>query len=368
METLQVRPSDTRDIVLRAMKAKRPIFLWGPPGIGKSELVQQIVDSGELGNAHMIDMRLALMEPTDLRGYPFRNPETNTMEWAPPADLPTQELADSYDTIVVFLDELNSAPPSVQAAAYQLVLNGRIGQYTMPGNVKIVAAGNRETDRGVTYRMPSPLANRFRHINMEVNFEDWSVWAVNNTVHQDVIGYLTYSKADLFDFDPKTSSQSFATPRSWNYVSEILNTEGFDTASDFQQKAEIAGAIGEGMAIKFVEHRKIASKLPNPDQILNGDVKTLDSKLSKEISAKYSLVVGLAYELNDIFKDNGIDDKFRKGLNNTVRFAYDNFEPEMVVFLFKTIMKDYQIRFNVRTDLDKDLHKTFSDRYTKYIA
>ena len=147
METLQVRPSDTRDIVLRAMKAKRPIFLWGPPGIGKSELVQQIVDSGELGNAYMIDMRLALMEPTDLRGYPFRNPETNTMEWAPPADLPTQELADSYDTIVVFLDELNSAPPSVQAAAYQLVLNGRIGQYTMPGNVKIVAAGNRETDR-----------------------------------------------------------------------------------------------------------------------------------------------------------------------------------------------------------------------------
>ena len=192
METLQVRPSDTRDIVLRAMKAKRPIFLWGPPGIGKSELVQQIVDSGELGNAYMIDMRLALMEPTDLRGYPFRNPETNQMEWAPPADLPTQELADSYDTIVIFLDELNSAPPSVQAAAYQLVLNGRIGQYVLPGNVKIVAAGNRETDRGVTYRMPSPLANRFRHINMEVNFEDWSYWATDNKVHPDVIGYLTY--------------------------------------------------------------------------------------------------------------------------------------------------------------------------------
>ena len=210
METLQVRPSDSKDIVLRAMKASRPIFLWGPPGIGKSELVEQIVDSGELGNAYMIDMRLALMEPTDLRGYPFRNPETNTMEWAPPADLPTEELAEKYDTIVVFLDELNSAPPSVQAAAYQLVLNGKIGQYTMPGNVKIVAAGNRETDRGVTYRMPSPLSNRFRHINMEVNFEDWQVWAINNQVHQDVIGYLTYSKADLFDFDPKTSSQSFA--------------------------------------------------------------------------------------------------------------------------------------------------------------
>ena len=367
MNEVTARATTVTPIVERAMAANRPIFLWGAPGIGKSELVAGITDSLP-GNNLMIDLRLALMEPTDLRGYPFRNPETNQMEWSPPVDLPSMEQAELYDTIVLFLDELNSAPPSVQAAAYQLVLNGRIGQYEMPSNVRIVAAGNRDTDRGVTYRMPSPLANRFRHINMDVNFEDWSIWATDNKVHQDVIGYLTYSKADLFDFDPKTSSQSFATPRSWNFVSEILATAGFDTAPDYEQKVEIAGAIGEGMAIKFVEHRKIASKLPNPDQILNGEVKTLDTKLSKEISAKYSLVVGLAYELNDIFKDNGIDDKFRKGLNNTVRFAYDNFEPEMVVFLFKTIMKDYQIRFNVRTDLDKDLHKTFSDRYTKYIA
>jgi len=368
METLQVRPADVEPVVHRAMQVNRPIFLWGAPGIGKSELVQGIVDSGTLGNAMLIDMRLALMEPTDLRGYPFRNPENNQMEWSPPADLPSQELADEYDTIVLFLDELNSAPPSVQAAAYQLVLNGRVGQYKLPKNVRIVAAGNRETDRGVTYRMPAPLANRFRHINMEVNFEDWSKWAINNDIHPDVVGYLSFSKGDLFDFDPKSSSQAYATPRSWTFVSEILGATGFNEASPFQQKAEIAGAIGEGMAIKFVEHRKIASNLPNPEQIIDGSVKGLDNKLSKEISAKYSLVVGLAYELNEMFKNNGIDDDFKKGLNNTVRFSYDNFEPEMVVFLFKTIMKDYQIRFNVRTDLDKDLHKTFSDRYTKYIA
>lgn len=368
METLNVRAKSVKPIILRALKVNRPIFIWGAPGIGKSELVQGLVDEGELGNALMIDMRLALLEPTDLRGYPFRNPETNQMEWSPPSDLPSQDLAASYDNVVLFLDELNSAPPSVQAAAYQLVLNRRIGQYILPDNVKIVAAGNRETDRGVTYRMPAPLANRFRHVNMEVNFEDWSQWAMKNTVHPDVIGYLSFSKGDLFDFDPKSSSQSFATPRSWTFVSEMLAADGFDSADGFEQKAEIAGAIGEGMAIKFVEHRRIASKLPNPDQIIGGEVKNLDNKLSKEISAKYSLVVGLAYELNEMFKDAGIDDKFRKALNNVVRFSYDNFEPEMVVFLFKTIMKDYQIRFNVRTDLDKELHKTFSERYTKYIA
>jgi len=368
METLNVRAKSVTPIIQRALKVNRPIFIWGAPGIGKSELVAGIVDSGELGNALCIDLRLALLEPTDLRGYPFRNPETNQMEWSPPSDLPSQELAESYDNVILFLDELNSAPPSVQAAAYQLVLNRRVGQYILPDNVRIIAAGNRETDRGVTYRMPAPLANRFRHINMEVNFEDWSKWAMNNAVHPDVIGYLSFAKGDLFDFDPKSSSQSFATPRSWTYVSEMLGAEGFDSAEAYEQKVEIAGAIGEGMAIKFVEHRKIASKLPNPDQIIDGSVKTLDSKLSKEISAKYSLVVGLAYELNEMFKTSGIDDKFRKALNNTVKFSYDNFEPEMVVFLFKTIMKDYQIRFNVRTDLDKELHKTFSERYTKYIA
>ena len=358
METLQARASTVQPIVERAMQAKRPIFLWGAPGIGKSELVEGIVDNMP-GNNLMIDMRLALMEPTDLRGYPFRNPETNQMEWAPAADLPTMEQAELYDMIVLFLDELNSAPPSVQAAAYQLILNGRIGQYVLPKNVRIVAAGNRETDRGVTYRMPAPLANRFRHINMEVNFEDWSIWATDNKVHPDVIGYLTYSKADLFDFDPKTSSQSFATPRSWNFVSEILNTLGFDTAPDYEQKVEIAGAIGEGMAIKFCEHRKIASKLPNPEDVLNGKVKKLDIK---EKSAQYSFAIGLCYELAELA--NGDVDLFDKGVDYFFDFIMANFEPELVIFSAKTVLSDHDIDIKPRKLQGK---KEFKDRYWKYL-
>jgi len=358
METLQARASTVQPIVERAMQAKRPIFLWGAPGIGKSELVEGIVDNMS-GNNLMIDMRLALMEPTDLRGYPFRNPETNQMEWAPAADLPTAEQAELYDIIVLFLDELNSAPPSVQAAAYQLILNGRIGQYVLPKNVRIVAAGNRETDRGVTYRMPAPLANRFRHINMEVNFEDWSIWATDNKVHQDVIGYLTYSKADLFDFDPKTSSQSFATPRSWNFVSEILNTSGFDTAPDYEQKVEIAGAIGEGMAIKFCEHRKIASKLPNPEDVLNGKVKKLDIK---EKSAQYSFAIGLCYELAELA--DGDLGKFDTGVDYFFDFIMANFEPELVIFSAKTVLSDHDIDIKPRKLQGK---KEFKDRYWKYL-
>jgi hypothetical protein len=361
MTEVTARASTVTPIVERSMAANRPIFLWGPPGIGKSELVASITDNLP-GNNLMIDLRLALMEPTDLRGYPFRNPENNTMEWSPPVDLPSQELASQYDTIVLFLDELNSAPPSVQAASYQLILNGKIGQYEMPSNVRIVAAGNRETDRGVTFRMPAPLANRFRHINMEVNFEDWQQWAVNNDIHSEVVGYLSYAKQDLFDFDPKTSSQSFATPRSWSYISEILNVPGFAEADRKEQLVELAGAIGEGMAIKFNEHRKIAQDLPNPTDILNGKVKELNTKVAKEISAKYSLVVGLAYEINEAYKEAGSVDKDMGVMLN------HNFEPEMVIFSLKTLMKDYKIVFNFRKVLDKDVQSTFNDKYLKYIV
>tara|TARA_R110000803_G_scaffold41704_4_gene89602 strand:+ start:7187 stop:8284 length:1098 start_codon:yes stop_codon:yes gene_type:complete len=363
---LQVKSTQVISIARRAIAANQPCFLWGAPGIGKSDVVRQVAD--EIGNSVVIDMRLALMEPTDLRGYPFRNLETNQMEWAPPADLPTDEFASQYEYVILFLDELNSAPPSVQAAAYQLVLNGRVGQYVLPKNVRIIAAGNRETDRGVTYRMPAPLANRFRHINMTHDFGAWMTWALLNEVHPDVIGYLSYAKQDLFDFDPKTSSQAFATPRSWSVVSGMIAVDGFDTADIFEQKAEIAGAVGEGMAAKFIEHRRISGTMPNPEDILNGKVKKLNPKLSSEISAKYSLVVGLTYEVNEMYKENGTKGDFKEKFNNAVRFAYDNFDPEMVVLLFKTIMTDYKIRFNIRTDLDKDVYKVFSERYTKYIV
>ena len=138
-ENRTVTPAETRSRLLRAFKVKRPVFLWGPPGIGKSELVADITE--ELGG-HMIDLRLGQMEPTDIRGIPFYNKDNGKMDWAEPIDLPSEELASQYPIIVLFLDEMNSAAPSVQAAAYQLILNRRIGKYKLPDNVVMVAAGN----------------------------------------------------------------------------------------------------------------------------------------------------------------------------------------------------------------------------------
>ena len=351
--TRTVTPNSAKASIKHAVTKQRPVFLWGPPGIGKSDIVAQISDS--LPNSHLIDVRLSLWEPTDVKGIPYFDSNTGTMVWAPPSELPSEEFAAQYDNIVLFLDEMNSAAPAVQAAAYQLILNRKVGTYKLPDNVLIVAAGNREADKGVTYRMPAPLANRFVHLEMRVDFDDWFQWAVDNNVHKDVVGYLTFAKKDLYDFDPKSPSRSFATPRSWSFVSELIE-DGIDenTTTDL-----VSGAVGEGLAVKFMAHRKVAASMPNPTDILAGKVKEMTGK---EISAMYSLTVSLCYELKEASDKN--DKKFDDKVNNFLRFAMDNFDTELVVMGIKLALTQYSLPI----DPDEvECFDEFHDRYGKYI-
>jgi hypothetical protein len=341
--------------IRKCFAKKRPAFLWGPPGIGKSEVVEGIARSM---NGFMIDLRLGQMDPTDIRGVPFYNKDLGVMDWAPPIDLPTQELCDQYPIVVLFLDEMNSAAPAVQAAAYQLILNRRVGKYVLPDNVVMIAAGNRESDKGVTYRMPTPLANRFIHIEMRADFTVWADWAVNNGIHKDVVGYLSFAKQDLYDFDAKSASRSFATPRSWTFVSELLEDDDLDTetATDL-----IAGTVGEGLAVKFMAHRKVAGKLPNPTDVLEGKVKKLKVD---EVSAQYSLVISMCYELKDAL-ENGLSNKdFHKRADNFFRFMMDNFETELVVMGARIALTTYNLPFQP-TELKN--FDEFHQRYGKYI-
>lgn len=327
----QVTPKGAKNALRTAFAIRRPVFMWGPPGVGKSDIIHQL---GEEMNAAVIDIRLSLWEPTDIKGIPFFDPTSNTMKWGSPSELPTEEFASLYKYVILFLDEMNSAAPSVQAAAYQLILNRRVGQYRLPDNVLIVAAGNRDSDKGVTYRMPAPLANRFVHIEMKVDFDDWSDWAASHKVHKDVVGYLTFSKGDLYDFDPKSGSRAFATPRSWSFVSELLESE----ASNETLMDLIAGTVGEGLALKFMAHRKVASKMPNPVDILTGKVETIDFK---EVSAAYSLVVGMLYEIREVAdKKEDINPFF----NNFIKFMMNNFETELAIMGFRQAIAQYNLK------------------------
>ena len=355
MSNRTVTPNKAKKSIMRAFRKKRPVFLWGAPGIGKSDIVKQITHS--FSNSHLIDIRLSLWEPTDIKGIPYFDANEGKMVWGAPSELPDAAMAAKYDTIVLFLDEMNSAAPSVQAAAYQLILNRKVGTYKLPDNVIIIAAGNRDADKGVTYRMPAPLANRFVHLELAVSFDDWFQWAVDNNQHTDVIGYLTFAKNDLYDFDPKSSSRSFATPRSWSFVSELIEDDDDDdsTTTDL-----VAGAVGEGLAVKFMAHRKVSAKMPNPTDILSGKVKELKTK---EISAMYSLTVSLCYELKDASDNN--DKKFDEKVNYFLRFAMDNFETELVVMGIKLALTQYALPIDVDAI---ECFDEFHDRYGSYIT
>jgi hypothetical protein len=354
-ESRTVTSAQARKSLLKAFSKKRPLFLWGPPGIGKSELVESITQ--ELGGA-MIDLRLGQMEPTDIRGIPFYNKDNGKMDWAEPIDLPSAEFASQYPIVVLFLDEMNSAAPSVQAAAYQLILNRRIGKYFLPDNVVVVAAGNRESDKGVTFRMPTPLANRFIHQEMRVDFPSWQEWAVQNKVHKDVVGYLSFAKQDLYDFDAKSSSRAFATPRSWTFVSQLLedNDGDDDTVMNL-----IAGTVGEGLAVKFMAHRKIAGRMPNPADILAGKVTTLDVK---EVSAMYSLVISMCYELKAAVESKVADKEFHAMADNFLGYMMKNFETELTVMGARIALTTYNLPF-LPTKLKN--FDEFHQRYGKYI-
>jgi hypothetical protein len=343
-----------RKSLLKAFQVKRPLFLWGPPGIGKSELVEGIAK--DLGGL-MIDLRLGQMEPTDIRGIPFYNKEKNIMEYAPPGDLPDAETAAQYPIVVLFLDEMNSAPASVQSAAYQLILNRRVGKYVLPDNVVMVAAGNRESDKGVTYRMPTPLANRFIHQEMKVDFASWQEWAVMNKIHKDVVGYLSFAKQDLYDFDAKSASRAFATPRSWSFVSQLLD----DSVDDETLTNLIAGTVGEGLAVKFMSHRKVASRMPNPKDILEGKVKELQVK---EVSAMYSLVISMCYELKDAVEKKTEDKKFHEMADNFLGYMMKNFETELTVMGARIALTTYDLPF-LPTKLKN--FDEFHQRFGKYI-
>ena len=271
-----MKASNLTKSITALVAQKVPTFLWGAPGVGKSSIVKQIAKEQGIG---FIDLRLALMDPTDLKGIPFYDKESHTALWAPPAFLPKEGKG------ILFLDELNSAPPSVQSSAYQLILDRRVGEYELPDGWAIVAAGNRDGDRGVTYRMPAPLANRFVHFEMDVDVNDWRLWAFENGIDEKIIAYISYKNEHLFTFDAKSNVKSFATPRSWEYVNNILQ-------SDLEKSLlleVLSGTIGKDVAVSFLSFIKVMDRLPDMDTILQ----TGEGEQSEEVDVLYALSSGL---------------------------------------------------------------------------
>ena len=278
-------PNDAKTVIKHMHKLRRPVFMRGSPGIGKSAIMKQATD--ELG-IQLIDMRLSQYDPTDLKGFPDPDRKLKRTNWLPLGTLPYDKDSEG----IVFLDELTSASPSVQAVAYQLVFDFAIGEYKLPPKWSVMAAGNRETDRAVVHRMSTALISRFVIVDIETNVEAFAKYAVPYGIKPMVLAYLNFQQTSLNTFDPATPAQSYACPRTWMFANDtIINTE----LSANIKRELLVGTIGEGTTTSFLNFCQLANDLPEMSSILKTP-KT--AKLPANISAKFAVTTSLALSAN----------------------------------------------------------------------
>lgn len=288
-----MRPKHVAEALETLIDIKQPTFIHGSPGVGKSQLVASVCKKL---NLDFIDLRLSQLDPVDLRGIP--SVVKGMTKWNPPDFLPTEGKG------VLFLDELNSAAQATQAASYQLVLDRRLGDYELPKDWTIIAAGNRASDRAIVNQMSTALKNRFTHLQYDVNNDDWINWAINSNINVGVLGFIRFRPSALNEFETAKGdkakhqnikdAQAFATPRSWEFLSRIMDTEpSKDIEHDLYQ-----GTVGEGAAIELMGYLKYQRDLPDIDLILTNPDK-VPVPGDDKIAARFAVVTSLAARVNE---------------------------------------------------------------------
>lgn len=307
------------------------VMLWGPPGVGKSQAVRQIgkeIEANTGRTVEITDVRLLLFNPIDLRGIPTSNADKTLAIWLKPQIF---QMDPSENVVnILFLDEISAAPQSVQAAAYQITLDRVVGEHKLPDNCIVIAAGNRTTDKSVAFKMPKALSNRLLHIEVEDSFKSWKEWAVKNGINEKVVGFLSFRQNYLMNFDAGNNDLAFATPRSWEMVSNILNNIDSDIDKMYPL---ISGLIGTGIAVELRTWERVYKDLPDIKDIFEGKL----PEPPKSPDALYALTASMtAYARNH--KDN------MTKIANSIAYA-DRLPPDFSVVLLKDYMyieKDYK--------------------------
>ncbi len=275
-------------------------FFWGPAGVGKSNGVFQLAKrlEGSTGKrVNVTDVRLLLFSPIDLRGVPVADSEKRFTNWLMPKVF---DMDTSNDCVnILFLDELSAAPQSVQAAAYQICLDRKIGEFILPDNCIVVAAGNRTTDQSVSYKMPKALCNRLMHFNVISSFVAWRKWAVKNGISDMIIAFLAFDNSRLC-VEPESSDLAYATPRSWEFVSNILKSTGKSVTELYEV---IAACIGNDNALEFDAFCKGCAHIPSIDGIIAGKVYELPRTHDVMFATVSSLVAAVRDRCDELTID-----------------------------------------------------------------
>lgn len=290
--TIQVKVSQAIEAISAALQAKLVPMLAGSPGCGKSDIVHSIADTF---NLKVIDLRLSQCDPTDLNGFPsatatrarYLPMDTFPIEGDP---LPiNSKTGAAYTGWLLFLDEFNSAPVAVQAAAYKLVLDKAVGQHKLHPNVAIVCAGNLETDNAIVEPMSTALQSRLIHLELIVDAKEWGDWAASAGIDHRITSYIKFKPGQLYTFKPDHSDKTYACPRTWEFANRIVKVSDIGAPTNL---ALLAGTVSEGVAREFIGFCKIFNDLPNMSDIVK-DPKGI--KVPDEPSVLFALTGAISH-------------------------------------------------------------------------
>ncbi len=277
LDALQADPSQAQFLP--------PLMIWGPPGVGKSSIIRAVARDYGIG---FIDVRLAQREPVDIRGLPV--PSDEGVTWQVSAEWPR----DPKSRGIILFDEITAADRSLQVAAYEFILDRRLGNlYSVPDGWYICAAGNRVEDRAVSTTMSSALSNRFLHVELEANAEDWISWAVGQGLHPSVTGYIRYRPDNLFRQQGENLERGWPTPRSWERVAHMLGV--LRNAGDTLVRKAVYGLVGDRAGVEFLAFHKLSK---NFDDVLDLMLDpTAKISIPAEADRRFALVAALGYHL-----------------------------------------------------------------------
>ena len=339
--------------------AKLPVCMIGPAGVGKSSIVAQLCDyltqkTGEMH--HLVDLRLSQMDPSDLRGILFPNKETKTADWFAPSCLPH----DPDWKGVVLLDEIFSAPQMLQAAAYQLVLDRKLGEYTLPEGAVIIAAGNGNAEKGLYFKMLSPLANRFAHVSITPDFEVWKEWAMEgNKIHPFLLGFLEMYRNRFHEFTPNSTENAFPTPRTWEFLSKMLPTK-VEEVEDKRFMRLASAWVGSSAALDLLAFKEVMTSSIKADDVLSGKKYTVPS----DKGVCFALQCGIVYAAKEK-KDRGEDlSLVKEALIGFVCKVLDEHGEAMATSFFQ----DYARYAGVTNFSDPNHRKEIKEKYREFVS
>jgi hypothetical protein len=311
-----IRPSQLKSELRSNALARVPTMIWGPPGLGKSQIVYQF--SGDY-NAKVFELRANLFDPVDVRGglkVVEQADGSYRTRYGVPEDYPDTNY---QGTVVLLIDELPNAPKATQNALLQLTLDRKIGTYVLPENTIIVAAGNRSQDRAAVHEMPTPVKNRFAHYTLEANIDDWVAWALNHGIDDSIISFLRYRPGLLHSLD--ANDYAFPSPRTWEMVSRKLPHMD-------DMFYGVASLVGDGPAGEYLAHKAIHKDLPDIDELIANPSMT---RAPTDPSALYAIAGALASRVN------------QKNFEAIMRFARKMPREFQVILVRDCIAKDRQL-------------------------